>query len=109
MEEKALYEFYVAGVQFHDLCTCINDIKVDDTLILRAEPTNKFDPNAVRVEFNLDGHSIMLGYVPAKGEGLSAKVSAKLEMNPLLCKVLEINPEAKTWERLKVGIFNLED
>jgi len=109
MEEKALYEFYVAGVQFHDLSACINDIKVDDILALRTEPTNRFDPNAVRIELNLDDHSIMLGYIPAKGEGLSAKVSAKLEMDPLICKVLEVNPGAKTWEQLKVGIFNLED
>lgn len=106
-EKKATYEFFVAGVQHHKLHECIKELKVGDNLILRPEPTNRFDPNAVRIEFFSlsQDREIMLGYVPAKGEGLSAKVSGRLEMEPLSCKVLELNPDAKTWEQLKVGIF----
>jgi len=107
-ERKPLYEFHVAGVQHHQLHTCIKEIKVGDCLTMALEPTNRFDPNAVRLEFqslNQD-KSIMLGYVPkAKGD-FSTKVSAALTYKNLRCEVLELNPEAKTWEQLKVGIFD---
>ena len=110
-ERKALYEFYVAGVQHHKLHTCIKEMKEGDSLILVTEPTNRFDPNAVRIEFNsLDkGEQVMLGYVPkAKGD-YSSKVSALMILRPIRCEVLELKPEAKTWEQLKVGIFDVEN
>jgi hypothetical protein len=105
---KPLYEFHVAGVQHHQLHTCIKEIKVGDCLTMTLEPTNRFDPNAVRIEFqslNQDKY-IMLGHVPkAKGD-YSTKVSAAMMIKNLRCEVLELNPEAKTWEQLKVGIFD---
>ena len=108
MEKTPLYEFYVAGVQHHELHTCIKDIEPGDNLMLVAEPNNPYDPNAVRIEFNILGRdrAVMLGYVPmAKGD-LSTKVSADLMIRPLSCEVLEVNPEAKTWEQLKVAIYD---
>uniref|UniRef100_A0A6H1ZT27 Putative HIRAN domain containing protein n=1 Tax=viral metagenome TaxID=1070528 RepID=A0A6H1ZT27_9ZZZZ len=110
-ERKALYEFHVAGVQHHKLHTCIEEIKVGDILTLTSEPTNRFDPNAVRVEFesiNQDS-GIMLGYVPAAKGDYSTKVSAAMMTRRLRCEVLELNPEAKTWEQLKVGIFDEDE
>ena len=107
-ERKALYEFYVAGVQHHKLHTCIKEISVGDVLTLTPEPSNRFDPNAIRIEYpslNQDTE-IMLGYIPkAKGD-YSSKVSAALMIGNIHCEVLEINPGAKPWEQLKVGIFD---
>ena len=101
-----LFEFYVAGVQHHKLKECIEEIKEGDALILVAEPSNQYDPNAVRVEFSSlnQDRDIMLGYVPAAKGDYSSKVSAALMIMNLKCTVLEINPEAKSWERLKVAI-----
>ncbi len=109
-ERKPLYEFYVAGVQHHELHTCIDELKVGTPLILRAEPSNRFDPNAVRIEFHsLNQHKeIMLGYVPAKKGDYSSKVSAAMEIRRLGCEVTELDPEAKTWSQLAVGIFDME-
>jgi hypothetical protein len=104
MEEKVC-EFFVAGVQFHQLKTVIKGIQPGDILTLRAEPTNKYDPNAVRIELG----DVMLGYVPAKQGNLSAKVSGLLQIERLLCRVLEVNPDAKTWEQLKVEIVSMVD
>ena len=110
-ERKALYEFYVAGIQHHELHTCIKEIKQGDALILVTEPTNPYDPNAIRIEYasvNQD-RQIMLGYVPkAKGD-YSSKVSAAMMHRNLRCEVLELNPEAKTWEQLLVGIFDEDE
>ena len=106
-ERKPLYEFYVAGVQHHQLHTCIKEMEVGDCLMLVPEPSNRFDPNAVKVEYYLEnkGEEVMLGYIPkAKGD-FSSKVSAAMMISDLRCEVLELNPEAKTWEQLKVAIY----
>ena len=98
-----IYEFFVAGVQHHKLKTCINEINVGDKLSLIIEPTNKYDPNAVRIEYeSLErNESIMIGYVPAK---LSPSVSALFITSILECEVLELNKDNKPWQQIKVGI-----
>jgi hypothetical protein len=97
------YEFFVAGVKFHQLKECISELKVGDHLSLILEPTNKFDPNAVRIEYysSEQDKTFMLGYVPAK---MSASVSAAFMINTLSCEVIELNPDEKPWMQLKVAI-----
>ena len=102
-EEKKRFTFYVAGVQFHELKHCINQIHADDELTLHPDPTNKFDPNAVEIIFEGEESVHMVGFVPAK-QDLSAKISSLSEIMELKCTVLEITPTAKTWEQLKVRI-----
>ena len=98
--------FYVAGVQFRphvEIYDAVNRMKVGDHLDLVPEPTNKFDPNAVRIEFQ----DIFLGYVPKK---FSSEISAMLEIGEdLTCIVDAISPDAKAWEKIKVTIVDEEE
>ena len=96
-------EFFIAGVQFHQLKTIIDKLEVGDNFELVLEPTNKFDPNACRIEyFTTDHEQVMCGYVPKK---FSAEVSALLAIGtPLGCKIVEFNRNAKPWECCKVEI-----
>ena len=98
-----LYEFYIAGVQHHKLKTCINEVEVGDILTMVAEPTNKYDPNAIRLEFQSleQGASIMVGYVPGK---ISASVSATMVVSDLFCEVIELTRDEKPWKQIKVAI-----
>ena len=98
-----LYNFYVRGVQFHQLKTVIDKIKVGDVLMLVLEPTNRFDPNAIRIEFdNVDeGNEVMLGYVPKEQ---AAEVGADLIVSHLQCTVTEVNKDEKPWKQLRVKI-----
>jgi len=91
------WSFYVAGVKFHDAYKCIDRMKVGDKLQMIAEPENKFDPNAIRLEFE----DIMIGYVKGK---ISAEVSAATMYGRLDCSIIELNLEAKPWESIKVKI-----
>lgn len=99
-----LYEFYVAGVKFHELHKCIKELKEGDFLSLVLEPNNKYDPNAVRIEYNSSEQdsTFMLGYTPAK---ISASVTADLTIANLSCIVTEVNPDEKPWLQLKVAIM----
>lgn len=102
-EKESRFEFYVAGVRFHEFKTCIDEIEVGNFLIMRAEPSNKFDPNAIRLEFDSleQGRAVMVGYV--KGT-ISASVSALMEVMDLCCEVVELNKEEKPWKQIKVAI-----
>ena len=100
------FRFFVAGVKFHNLDHCIKKIKVDDELLLVPEPDNKYDPNAIRIHYNTGVESvepdIMVGYVPKK---YAPDVGALLATSDkVICKVFEVIPKNKTWERLSVTI-----
>ena len=102
-------QFFIAGVQFRprpEIDAAAKQMEVGDQLGLVPEPTNKFDPNAVKIEYNTetaDGvESVFLGYVPKK---FSSEVNALLSIEaPIICTVDEVNPAAKTYEMFKVTI-----
>ena len=101
-ERKVLYEFYVAGVQHHDLRKCITKLNVNDILLILPEPTNVHDLNAVKIMYRADTHLyIMLGYVPAR---LSPQVNATMFVKDVQCRIVSVVPENKPWEQLKVAI-----
>jgi len=98
-EESKKFEFYIAGVQHHESYKCEDSMAVDDFLAMVLEPSNKYDPNAVRLEFR----DTMIGYVPAR---ISAEVNALImnEEGLWACKLIEFNKDNKPWEKFKVLI-----
>lgn len=100
---KPLYRFMIAGVQHHRIKEVLSELSEGKVLALVTEPTNKFDPNAIRIEYvNLDGSSVMLGYVPKK---ISAEVSAKITVGRSLeCVLIKLDKVAKPWEQAMVEI-----
>jgi hypothetical protein len=101
--------FFIAGVQFRpkgDISIAAAKIKIGESLKLKPEPTNKFDPNAVQIIFKGSiaerREPIFLGYVPKK---FSSEVSAMLDIeSPLQCIVDNVNPQGKTYEMFEVTI-----
>lgn len=104
---KPFHEFFIAGVQHHQLHKVLKLLKEGNHLQLVPEPTNKFDPNAVRIEcFTADG-DIMCGYVPKK---FSSSVCAAIEVGNILeCIITELISTAKPWEQCKVEIREVKD
>ena len=97
-----LHKFYIAGVQHHQMHKVIKEMEVGNFLNLTPEPSNKFDSNAVRIEYSTFNESIMCGYVPKK---FSAEISAYHEMGgELQCIVTELDKNAKPWEQCMVEI-----
>lgn len=100
-------QFFIAGVQFRpraDINWAGDVMKVGDKLILVSEPSNKFDPNAVQILFDIPekDERVFLGYVPKK---FSSEVTAFLSLGaPIICTVDEVNPAAKTYEMFKVTV-----
>ena len=94
---KDSYNFNVAGVQFHELKLIIGDVHADDNIDLVPEPTNEYDPNAVRLYHG----ETMVGFVPKQ---ISAEVATMIELFNATCTVIECIPSAKPWEQLNVKI-----
>lgn len=101
-------QFFIAGVKFRpatEICAAAKELKVGDILKLYPEPTNKFDPNAIKIILKGDlgkREPLFLGYVPKK---YSSEVSALLGIGePVICVVDEVNPAAKTYEMFKVTV-----
>ena len=103
MEEITKWEFYVAGVQHHEIYKCLKDMEVGDNLLLRPEPTNRFDSNAIRIEYMLDDIFLMIGYVPGK---ISMWIAEAINRpgKTTTCKIIELNKEEKPWKQIKVVI-----
>ena len=91
------HEFFIAGVKFHDLHKIINNLNPGDNLDLIAEPDNKYDPNAVQLISN----GTMCGYVP---KTLSAEISAVLTLGPVYCRIISVDPSAKSYLQCKVEV-----
>ena len=96
-------EFYVAGVQYHELKNIINDLKEGSALNLVPEPTNSYDPNAVKITYKQDkDEEVMIGYVPKR---FSSEVAAALTISDkATCVISNLTPSAKPWEQCKVKV-----
>ena len=102
MSEKLYFIFYVAGVKFRkDWKKNLEEFKIDDELTLVPEPTNKFDPFAIKVYSTSNVH---LGYVPAK-TGEAKEISNALNEGRLFTtKVSDLNPDFEPWRALEVEV-----
>lgn len=116
---QPLKTFYVAGVSFRP-SDLIDALGVGESIRLTAEPDNKFDANAIKIEClftrevdDEDGHMVdketweHIGYIP-KGDtwifhlirGLGGVIRLRLDVNPgaephrmlLVTSAVEIDP-----------------
>jgi len=106
-EQSNVKTFFIAGVQFHQMKTVLNEMSVGDNLLLVPEPTNRFDPNAVQIIYARHDKEVMCGFVPKK---FSAEVSAWFEAGlKLECVILTLDIKAPTYEQCMVEIREIDN
>lgn len=88
----------LAGSQFHALADVVSQIRVGDALILKRDPTNPHDSNAIEVLW--EGH--MLGFVPRRENKAVARAMDRGD--PLVARVVALRPEESPWRRLRFEI-----
>lgn len=88
----------LAGSQFHALPDVVSQIRVGDALILKRDPTNPHDSNAIQVLWQ--GH--MLGFVPRRENKAVARAMDRGD--PLVARVVALRPEESPWRRLRFEI-----
>jgi hypothetical protein len=86
-----IYEFYVAGVKFHQYPRIKPFIKKGDKVLLIPDPDNQYDPNAVKIIYPRGDEFFMLGHVPMKKD-LSRKITNAIK----IMEALADDPLVKT-------------
>lgn len=89
----------LAGYQYHAGAAVWGALKVGDTLKLAREPDNRYDRNAVRVEWQ--GHH--LGYLPrAENRDIAAELDRGAKVEARIARLREAdNP----WQRVLIDVF----
>ncbi len=91
--------FSVAGSQFYDGDSIINDLKVGDLLELVTEPNNPFDKFAVIIKYQ----DKQIGYIPRSDNRYIARM---LEQGMQLdCEILSLKPDEDPWQKIQVAVY----
>lgn len=86
----------VAGVTFEGRQLVLEVTRVGDPVMLRPEPSNKYDPHAIAVWVaHEDAAALQIGYVPKE---IAAEIAPAIEGESLLGKVFEITGGFKKWD-----------
>lgn len=101
-KEIPLFDFYIAGYQYYDAEKVICKLKNGDALMLKREPDNKYDDQAIEV-YTKEG--IKLGYIPQ----VSNIVPKNIMDNNIILKahIKEIDKEAEDWEKILVSVSQM--
>lgn len=92
--------FYIAGFTFYDGAFAFNQLSIGTEVKLVAEPSNKFDKNAVAIYHG----NYMLGYIPRSS---NREVSKMLNAgyNVFTAVVQGVYPQCNPEEQVRVAVF----
>ena len=97
--EILLFDSYVAGTTYIEDETVFDEIKEGDKLVLKREPENRFDENAILV---LDGKNRKLGYIPEKDNIVFARLMDAGKY--LTARVKNYEPKG-SFRQINIGIY----
>jgi hypothetical protein len=105
MEPKT-YEFYVAGMKFHQYSRVKHLIEEGDEVLLIPDPENPYDPHAVKIMYpKVNSDLVMLGHVPMKKD-LSLKISKEISesISPAKGTVTYHDLDSPSYQALKIEV-----
>ena len=89
----------LAGSQYYALSSVWGEIRTGDKLLLKREPENRHDANAIRVEW--DGHQ--LGFVPrAENRALAAAMDRGEKVE---ARVARLKRHRNPWQRVEFEVY----
>ena len=97
--EILLFDTYVAGTSHVKDRSAFEGIRAGDKLILRREPENRFDENAILV---LDATERKLGYLPEKDNTVFARL---LDAGKYLYAKIDHVEENEYYLQIRIGIY----
>ena len=98
MNDRHFANFYIAGFTYYDGVDVFENFKIGAELLLKAEPENPFDPNAVAIYY----HDTKLGYVPRSENELLRKFLNLGYTNLFEAKINQFVPEAHPEKQIRV-------
>ncbi|NOQ93068.1 MAG: hypothetical protein GQ547_00355 [Methylophaga sp.] len=99
MDITYLDDFYLAGAKFYQLPWVINELKLGTEMKLIPDPENRYDENAVIVQFN--DHK--LGFIPrANNTNLQKLLLANVN---IIARISVLNPQEEQWKQVKITLY----
>jgi hypothetical protein len=100
MKERHLLSCGIAGFTYYDGVDVYNDLKIGTELILEAEPSNRYDADAVAIYYK----TTKLGYIP-KDENCLISQFLNLGYNDIFeVKINRISAEAHPEKQISIQI-----
>jgi len=100
MENQFYASFHIAGFTYWNGVDVFDQLKISTKLRLEAEPTNGYDPNAVKILFN----ETMLGYIPRDSNEDISKFLRLGYTDLFDIKINRISPEAHPEKQINVTV-----
>ena len=97
--EILLFDSYVAGTTHIKDESVFDDVKEGVKLILKREPENRFDENAILV---LDEQKRKLGYIPEKDNVIFARL---MDAGKYLIAIIDGIEKKGSFRQIKIGIY----
>mgnify|MGYP000918187423 FL=1 len=89
----------LAGSQYYALSSVWGEIRTGDKLLLKREPENRHDANAIRVEWN----GRQLGFVPrAENRALAAAMDRGEKVE---ARVARLKRHRNPWQRVEFEVY----
>ena len=98
---RNLFSFHIAGFQYWDGATVLDQLKPGAKLTLVPETDSPHDPAAVTVRF--DG--VKLGYVPADHNEFLSTMLFFGHGDAFECRVQQVAPERSPWHQVRAGLY----
>lgn len=99
---KIVYSGYIAGYQYHKGAQMEHLFKQGTEFLLKAEPQNPFDNDAVAVYYD----NARIGFIPPD---TNADIAKRIQQGePLKARVTRIEPQSDPWERVYVEVLQEE-
>ena len=100
MNDRHFASFYIAGFTYYDGIDVFENLKIGKALSLKAEPENRYDPEAVAIYYQDN----KLGFVP-KNENELIRKFLNLGYNDLFeVKISQVIPEAHPEKQIRVVV-----
>jgi len=100
MNDRHFSDFHIAGFTYYNGVDVFEDLKIGKELLLKAEPENPYDPNAVAIYYQKD----KLGFVPRdKNDALSKFLNLGYS-DMFEVKINQVNPNTYPEKQIRVVV-----
>ena len=100
MNDRHFATFHIAGFTYYNGVDVFEHLKIGQELLLKAEPENRFDPNAVAIYYE----DVKLGFVPTEKNELLRKFLNLGHSDLFEVKISQVSPDAHPEKQIRVVV-----
>jgi len=100
MNDRHFATFHIAGFTYYNGVDVFENLKIGTELLLKAEPENRFDPNAVAIYYQEE----KLGFVPRGENQMLCKFLNLGYFDLFEVKISQVSPETHPEKQIRVVV-----